>query len=167
MTRLSSVRRSAASTEIYWNSSKSAANNPYCSVRFRDSSSAIGYSYQAENYPRTRNSDAVALRGEYRFYKDSWGINAHNGEVSYTHPIGDHWEFDANLRYYDQTNADFYVDIFAFQDAQNFLARDKELAALNSTSIGAGASYSFGHEGFWSLSKGSANLYVKYVMFDY
>tara|TARA_R110002072_G_scaffold5527_9_gene35419 strand:- start:1722 stop:2900 length:1179 start_codon:yes stop_codon:yes gene_type:complete len=154
-------------------------NNPYRSVRFRDASSANGYSYQAENYPRTRNSDAVAvrgmyylpyraaLRGEYRYYTDSWGIDAHNGEVSYTHPIGDHWEFDANLRYYDQTQADFYADVFAFQDAQNFLARDKELAAFNSTSIGAGASYSFGHEGFWVFSKGSANLYVDYVMFDY
>ena len=154
-------------------------NNPYRSVRFRDSSSANGFSYQAENYPRTRNSDAMAiramyylpyraaLRGEYRYYTDSWGIDAHNGEVSYTHPLGDHWEFDASFRYYDQTNADFYADIFAFQDAQNFLARDKELAAFNSTSIGAGASYSFGHEGFWMFSKGSANLYVDYVMFDY
>jgi hypothetical protein len=154
-------------------------NNPYRSVRFVDGSSANGYSYQAENYPRTRNSDAVAvramyylpyraaLRGEYRYYSDSWGIDAHNGEVSYTHPIGEHWELDANLRYYDQTSATFYADIFAFQNAQNFLARDKELAAFNSTSVGAGASYSFGHEGFWIFSKGSANLYVDYIMFDY
>jgi hypothetical protein len=110
-------------------------NNPYRSVRFQDSSSAIGYSYQAENV-----------------------------EVSCTHPIGDHWELDANFRYYDQTNADFYAYIFAFQDAQNFLARDKELAALNSTSISGGASYTFGQEGFWIFSKGSVNLYVDYVM---
>lgn len=154
-------------------------NNPYRSVRFRDSSSANGYSYQAENYPRTRNSDALALRamyylpyraalrGEYRYYTDSWGIDAQNGEVSYTHPIGEHWELDGNIRFYDQTNADFYADIFAFRDAQNFLARDKELAAFSSTSVGAGVSYSFGHEGFWIFSKGSANVYVDYIMFDY
>lgn len=154
-------------------------NNPYRSVRFQDASAANGFSYQAENYPRTRNSDAVAvramyylpyraaLRGEYRAYTDSWGIDAFNGEVSYTHPIGEHIELDASFRYYDQTNADFYADIFPFQNAQNFLARDKELAAFSSTSIGAGASYSFGHEGFWIFSKGSANLHVDYVIFDY
>ncbi|MFN3239096.1 MAG: DUF3570 domain-containing protein, partial [Pseudomonadales bacterium] len=62
-------------------------NNPYRSVRFQDASAANGFSYQAENYPRTRNSDAVAvramyylpyraaLRGEYRAYTDSWGID--------------------------------------------------------------------------------------------
>jgi hypothetical protein len=154
-------------------------NNPYRSVRFVDPTAASGFSYQAENYPRTRNSDAVAvramyympyraaLRGEYRYYTDSWGIDAHNGEVSYTHPLGEHWEFDASLRFYDQTQANFYADIYPFRDAQNFLARDKELAAFTTTSIGGGVSYSFGHEGFWLFSKGSANLYVDYVMFDY
>ncbi|MFT6643335.1 MAG: hypothetical protein ACJAX5_000962 [Patiriisocius sp.] len=84
-----------------------------------------------------------------------------------TYHTGQHWELDANFRYYDQTNADFYADIFAFQDAQNFLARDKELAASNSTSIGGDASYTFGQEGFWIFSKGPVNLYVDYVMFDY
>ena len=71
------------------------------------------------------------------------------------------------MRYYDQTNADFYADIFPFQDSQNFLARDKELATFTSTSIGAGVGYSFGHDGFWIFSKGSANLHVDYVMYDY
>lgn len=109
----------------------------------------------------------AALRGEYRLYSDSWGIDAFNGEASYTHPLGEHLELDASFRYYDQTQADFYADIFPFQNAQNFLARDKELAAFSSTSIGAGASYTFGNEGFWIFSKGSANLYVDYVLFDY
>ena len=154
-------------------------NNPYRSVRFRDETSANGYSYQAEEYPRTRNSDAVAvramyhlpyraaLRGEMRAYTDSWGIDAYNAEISYTHPMGDHWEFDASFRFYDQGQADFYADIFPFQDAQNFLARDKELASFTSTSVGAGVSYSFAHEGFWVFSKGSANLFVDYILFDY
>ncbi len=154
-------------------------NNPYRSVRFRDTTAASGFSYQGENYPRTRNSDAfavramyylpyrAALRGEYRAYTDSWGIDAFNSELSYTHPIGEHLELDASFRYYDQTSADFYADIFPFQDSQNFLARDKELAAFSSTSIGAGASYSFGHEGFWLFSKGAASLAVDYVLFEY
>ncbi len=154
-------------------------NNPYRSVRFLDDNSASGYSYQAEIYPRTRNSDAIAIRGMYylpyraalkaelRSYSDSWGIEAQNAALSYTHPFGDNLEFDASIRYYDQTSADFYADIFPYRDAQNFLARDKELAAFNNTSVGLGVSYKFGDGGLWIFSKGSLNLHTDYVMFEY
>jgi len=154
-------------------------NNPYRSVRFVDPTVQLGYSYQAELYPNTRSSDAVAiramfylpyraaLRGEYRHYSDSWGIAAHNGEVSYTHPWGRHWEFDVKFRYYSQTSASFYNDLFPYRDAQNFLARDKELATFDSTTAGIGVSYLFKEEGFLFFSRGSMNLYLDYMMFDY
>jgi hypothetical protein len=154
-------------------------NNPYRSVRFVDTTVESGYSYQSELYPKTRSSDAAAiramlylpyraaLRGEFRFYSDSWGIQAGNAEVSYTHPFRKNWEFDAKLRYYSQTSADFYSDLFPFRNAQNFLARDKELATFSNTTVGAGVSYLFGDEGFLFFSKGSMNLYIDYMMFDY
>ncbi|MFT4729587.1 MAG: hypothetical protein ACI9UN_004105 [Granulosicoccus sp.] len=154
-------------------------NNPYRSVRFSDSTAGQGYSYQAEIYPRTRTSDAIAvrsmyylpyraaLRAEYRYYSDSWGIVAHNAEVSYTHPLGDRWEFDAKARFYTQTAAEFYADIFPFRDAQNFLARDKELATFDSATIGLGVSYLFSKDGFLLFDKGSVNLNIDYVTFDY
>ena len=40
-------------------------NNPYRSVRYIDSGSPIGYSFQQEIYPETRTSNAIALRGNY------------------------------------------------------------------------------------------------------
>ena len=40
-------------------------NNPYRQVRFLDSGAALGYSYEAELYPRTRTSSAQALRAMY------------------------------------------------------------------------------------------------------
>ncbi len=154
-------------------------NNPYRSVRYVDVTAAAGYSYQSEIYPETRSSDAAAvrgmvylpyraaLRGEYRYYTDSWGIAAHTIETSYTHPFGERWEFDLKLRYYTQNSADFYADIFPFQDAQNFLARDKELATFDSTTIGLGVSYLFNKNGFLFFSKGTANLHADYVAFNY
>ncbi len=63
-------------------------NNPYRSVRYLDESSPRGYSYQAEVYPSTRTSNAVSLtgryylphraavHGEYRWYGDTWGVDA-------------------------------------------------------------------------------------------
>lgn len=154
-------------------------NNPYRSVRFLDSTSAQGYSYQAELYPRTRASDAAsiramyylpyraALRAEYRFYSDSWGIAGQNLSLSYTHPFGERLEFDLAARYYDQGAADFYSDLYPYRDAQNFLARDKELASFDNTSIGFGVGYTFSKDGFWIFSRGSINAHVDYKMFDY
>ena len=154
-------------------------NNPYRSVRFADPDAAKGYSYQPERYPRTHASDAAAiramyylpyraaLRGEYRYYTDSWGVAGQTVEVSYTQPLGHRWELDAKARYYRQGHADFYSDLFPYRDAANFLARDKELATFSSKSIGLGISFKFGQEGFLVFRRGSANLYADYMMFNY
>jgi hypothetical protein len=116
-------------------------NNPYRSVRYLDQSSG-GYSYQPELYPHTHNSDAVglraiyhlpyraALRADYRKFSDSWGIEASNYELRYTHPFREQWLFEIKYRAYEQTGADFYSDLFPYRDAQNFLARDKELSSF-------------------------------------
>ena len=154
-------------------------NNPYRSVRYYDDSSARGYSYQAEVYPGTRNSDAIALRSiyylpyraalraEYRNFSDSWGINAHNFELRYIHPLGHGVTLEGKYRYYTQTAADFYADIFPFADSQNFMGRDKELSTFNSNTFGAGVTWSFPVGGVRFLNKGSLNLYWDYMMFDY
>ena len=121
-------------------------NNPYRSVRYVDAGSANGYSFQQEIYPDTRTSSAVAVRGNYylaqraaihagvRLFDDNWGIEATTYELGYTFPYQEAWIFEARFRFHDQTNADFYSDLFPFQDAQNHLARDKELSTFTSTS---------------------------------
>ena len=43
------------------------------------------------------------------------------------------------MRFYTQNQADFYADLFPFRDAQNFLARDRELAAFKNVTMGIGA----------------------------
>lgn len=154
-------------------------NNPYRSARFLDASGDSGYLYQQEIYPRTRASDAAAVRGmiylpyraslraEYRYYTDTWDIIAHTAEIAYTHPFGDRLELDARIRFYTQTQAGFYSDLYPYRDAQNFLARDKEMSAFNSNSVGFGVAYAFLHNGQGFLSKGSANLFVDFITFDY
>lgn len=126
-------------------------NSPYRSVRFADST-PLGYSYEPELYPETRNSDAIAiranyylpyrasLRGEYRYYTDNWGIEANNVRLDYLHPF-DHFTLHVNVRNYDQTSADFYSDLFEFSEATNFRARDKELSTFTALSYGVGIEY--------------------------
>jgi hypothetical protein len=155
-------------------------NNPYRSVRYLDDAEQRGYSFQAERYPRTRTGNAVsmraryflpyraALQGEYRFYTDTWDIVGHTAELSYTHPWGDRWVFDAHYRFYTQNSAEFYADLFPRQDFQNFLARDKELAEMTSHTIGAGASYQFSMPWLGRfLKKSSVTFKYDWMSFDY
>ena len=152
-------------------------NNPYRQVRYVDPDSTTGYSFQAEVYPRTRDSNAVAVHAKYylpwraaasagyRFFNDSWGIEASTVDLGYVHPVKD-WTFEAGYRYYTQTAADFYSDLFPFANAQNFLARDKELSTFTSHTVRAGASYEWPMD-TWIFKKGSANAFIDHVMFSY
>ncbi|WP_444920340.1 DUF3570 domain-containing protein [Microbulbifer sp. CnH-101-G] len=156
-------------------------NNPYRSVRYLDPASGTGFSYQAELYPRTRNSDAVSIRakyrlpyrasikGEYRRYADSWGINADNIEFRYTHPLEeqDEWILEGKIRYYQQSSADFYSDLFPYLNATNFRARDKEMSNFTTLAFGLGISYELPQR--WSLfnQKNSISFYWDHILFDY
>lgn len=128
-------------------------NNPYRTVRFVDASNPAGVSYQSEIYPNTRNSFAVrlsssyylpyraALFAHYRYFTDSWDINSQDFELLYRHPFGDSIELELKARYYQQNAANFYSDLFPHRDAQNYLARDKELSDFNDLTLGIGISY--------------------------
>jgi hypothetical protein len=154
-------------------------NNPYRSVRYLDSASADGYSFEPEVYPRTRTSNALALRsryylpyraaisGEYRFFDDSWGVRAHNFEFGYTHPLESGWILEANYRYYTQTSADFYSDLFPRANAQNFMSRDKELSDFSSHSVGFTLAYDLIANGWHFIDRASINLAYEHIWYDY
>lgn len=153
-------------------------NNPYRQVRYADPDSATGYSYQDEVYPRTRDSNAVAVRakyylpyraavtGGYRYFNDSWGIGASTWELGYTHPRN-RWTYDVGYRYYTQDAADFYSDLFPYADAQNFLARDKELSTFTSHALRFGVGYEIPLAFGEILDRGSVNLVWDHILFSY
>ncbi len=152
-------------------------NNPYRKVRYIDT--ATTFLLENEVYPKTRTSTAIAFRSryflpyraalhaEYRLFKDSWGISSNNIELGYTHPFTDDWTAEVHFRTYAQTKASFYKDLFPYSNAQNFLARDKELSTFNNTTFGFGLSYEFakGEGGF--IDKASANFKLDYIIFNY
>ena len=130
-------------------------------------------------YPTTRTSSSAslqlkyylpyraALTGQYRFFHDTWGITARTAEVDYTHPVRKHLILDGSFRYYHQGPADFYSDLFPRANYQNFMGRDRELAAFNSYTVGAGASWLFAMPFVPALGKNSINLRVDHLMIDY
>ncbi|HEY6125920.1 MAG TPA: DUF3570 domain-containing protein [Steroidobacteraceae bacterium] len=154
-------------------------NSPYRQVRFFVNGDPNIQDTQPEIYPSTRSSNAASIRTKYflpyraavdvmyRFYTDTWGVVGHTGELGYVHPVGSHWIFEARGRYYTQTKADFYEDIFPYADYSNFMARDKELATYNAFTAGLTATYEFKIERFPWLSKGALSLRYDYMTVNY
>jgi len=152
-------------------------NNPYRKVRYIDTPTT--FLLENEVYPKTRTSTAIAMRAryflpyraalhaEYRLFQDSWDIKGNNIELGYTHPFMDDWVAEAHFRTYAQTKASFYNDLFPYSNAQNFLARDKELSTFNNNTIGFGISYEFakGEGGF--IDKASVNFKFDHIQFNY
>ncbi len=150
--------------------------SPYRSYRYYDGSTS---GFAPEKYPETRTSNALtfqfkyflpyraALSGEIGFFDDTWGIDANHLRIGYTHPLESDWIFDIHYRYYTQEAADFYSDLFSREDEQNYMARDKEMSTFKDHTIGVGLSYEFKPDKWQFIEKGSINLQLDYIRFDY
>jgi hypothetical protein len=144
--------------------------SPYRQVRFVDPFVAKGYFFGPAVSPNTRTGSAgsaqlkyylpwhAAVDGNYRLYGDTWGILAHTVKFGYTQALFTDWTLEASARYYWQRHANFYSDLFPYEDSQNFMSRDRELAQFRSLTLGLGASYEF-HPGWphW-IDKGTLNF---------
>jgi len=151
--------------------------SPYRKIRYLDPTVAgKGFTLADQIYPNTHTSTATsaqlkwympwraAVTGQYRFYNDTWGITGHTIEADYTHP----WHkfiFDGSLRYYRQNAANFYSDLFPRANYQNFMARDRELAAFHSISVGFGFAYEFDFP--WINKKTTLNGHYNHLIIDY
>lgn len=150
-------------------------NNPYRSYSYLLNGTRA---LLPEKYPLTHNSDAASLRAIYhlpysasiradvRRFTDSWGITASNVELRYIQDFKKDLLLELKYRVYSQTEADFYSDLFPYKDAQNFMARDKELSPFSSNTIGVGLTYKFP----WvipGIEKSTANLYWDHMQINY
>lgn len=154
-------------------------NNPYRTVRYIDTSVPAGVGYQSEIYPNTRNSFSTKLSASYylpyraalffhyRYFSDSWQIDANDIELGYRHPLGKTIELELKVRYYQQNQASFYSDLFPYQDAQNFLARDKELSDFDDVTLGIGVTYLIPKQFSISEWRSEASLQWDYITFNY
>jgi len=156
--------------------------NPYRNIRVLNDPNdpSAGYNFNTpETYPDTRTSNAIsanfmyylpyraALKAGYRYYTDDWDIDGHTADAGYTHPLWDKWIFELSYRYYTQTDADFYGDLFERPDQQNFMGRDKELSEFTDHSVGFSLSYDVLENGWGYLDKATFNFKYNHIWFDY
>ncbi|MES2661777.1 MAG: DUF3570 domain-containing protein [Pseudomonadota bacterium] len=151
-------------------------NNPYRQVRYFSNTNF--YEYQPEIYPETRTSQAyrlgvihylnygASLQGSYRLFNDTWGIKAHTYEMQYQQRVG-WWTYSGKLRFYQQNNANFFSDLFPYEDFSDYLARDKELSTFQSQVVGVGVSYRFKDFKPRGSDHMSINFFIDHLQFDY
>lgn len=89
--------------------------------------------------------NAAAMHLDYRFYADTWGIDAHTFEFTWIQPIGAGWNITPRARYYSQGSADFYAPYFLSSRADEFYSSDYRLASFGA--VGGGVQV---HKEFFS-----------------
>ena len=154
-------------------------HNPYRSARYLDPTAPKGYAYEAEVTPGTRTSSATALRGmyylpyraslqaEYRYYTDTWNVDAWNIGFGYVQPLPKGFTVEARYRYYSQNASNFYSDLYSGPDSQNFVSRDKELSTFTSHSIGFGVNYDLSPRVAPFFKRGQVSLFADFLYFSY
>jgi hypothetical protein len=152
--------------------------NPYRKIRYLSPGQGEGFTLADQVYPNTRTSSSASIQmkyylpwraavaGSYRFFRDTWGVVGNTVEFDYTQPWR-HWVFDGMIRWYTQTNADFYSDLYPYANYANYMARDRELAAFTDWTIGAGASYQFNVPGAPWINRSTANVRFDHLFIDY
>jgi len=158
--------------------------NPYREIRYVSGSNAAGnptaYSMAEEHFPGTHTTNSAALRlkyflpwhaaltGRYRYSSDTWDIRAHTLELGYTQPLfKEALIADLTARHYKQGAASFYSDLFPSANFQNYMARDRELAAQKNDDFGVAFSYDLIKSKRFFVHKASVALHYDYINYRY
>ena len=73
--------------------------------------------------------DAV-VSAEYRFYRDDWGIRSHTLAGSWLQTVSETWQVEGGLRYYSQSQADFYRREITQRPIPTISSSDQRLAGF-------------------------------------
>ena len=108
-------------------------------------------------YRRFLDRPNAALHLDYRYYVDDWGITSHTLHTSWYQNVGASWQVVPNVRYYSQSEADFY------RSADDF-SRPLDVAQSSDFRLSAYGAFTFGLKGIvrqpgWSLTIG-ADRYI-------
>jgi hypothetical protein len=115
--------------------------NPHANV-VRDYNT-INQRLVTENRPDTRTAygvslkyitmfgDDLSLKTNYRFYTDDWDVNSHTLDTDIYYTLNKKIILGAGLRYYTQTEANFYNENKDFFTNEVYASSDERLSAFN------------------------------------
>lgn len=107
-----------------------------------DDRTKISWSAQLRRWSETFGA---ALHADYRFYYDDWDIHAHTLEVGFIKPTSTGWTIESSIRYYSQTQADFYEPFFTSAPSDGYVSSDYRLSPYGSLNYRVKVSKQFGN----------------------
>jgi len=81
----------------------------------------------------------LSVRGEYRYFWDTWDIHAQNFGVGAAYRMGEKWLLDGYARYYTQNGALYFTNN-ATSETQ-YVTRNRQLSPFSSWTAGAKVTY--------------------------
>ncbi len=105
---------------------------------------------------RYSNLLAAALHVDYRFYYDDWDVRSHTLDLGIYKVTESGWGFDTSIRYYSQTQADFYEPYYRAVRADGEYSSDYRLSPYGSIALRLGLSETIGD---WTV-KLAAERYI-------
>ncbi len=97
-----------------------------------------------------------ALHVDYRFYYDDWDVRSHTLDLGLYKVTESGWALDTSIRYYSQTQADFYEPFYRQARADGEYSSDYRLSPYGSFVFRLGLSESIGE---WTV-KVAAERYI-------
>ena len=82
----------------------------------------------------------AALHTDYRFYIDDWGMESHTLELAWYQNWGDHIQIIPRVRYYSQSQVDFYVS-YDDPNREGYQSSDFQLSPFGALAYGLGFVY--------------------------
>ena len=85
----------------------------------------------------------AALHFDYRFYTDDWSVNSHTFELKWLQSLPGGITVTPNIRYYSQSQAEFFAPYFLAPRADGFYSSDFRLSGFGNLSGGLTLSKEF------------------------
>lgn len=98
-----------------------------------DQRQTVGFSVNSRYFLRGMRA---AVHTDYRYYQDDWGIEAHTLDLAWHQSLGDQLRVVPHVRYYSQSQADFYVATDS-SGRQGNQSSDYRLSPFGALSYGA------------------------------
>ncbi|MCH9813415.1 MAG: DUF3570 domain-containing protein [Epsilonproteobacteria bacterium] len=125
-------------TNPYMNIVRNYNTQPYITAEKRpDERTSYGLTLK---YIRSLN-DQLTLHTKYRYYSDDWKINSHTLNLDSYYELTSDWTLGAGLRYYTQSEADFYNGNKAFFTDQKYASSDERLSDFDAITYKFNADY--------------------------
>ncbi len=156
---------SLAKASLFFINEDGYLSNPYMNVvRYYNQNGNGTAEVKAENKPDTRTaygltlqyisalSDTLSANISYRFYNDDWGIDSHTINTELYYEYGDHWLLGGGVRYYVQSDADFYSDRKDYFTNEFYASSDRRMSDFDALSYRLNARYRVNDS--WSINTG-------------